>query len=306
MRSVVSSIFVSLLVVVASGCFRGDVFVFRPKPAPEGAGDLMEQSRVPSDLRREFTDDIASEDGVKVSAWVLAHRDDDGTPTERHAQGVFYCHGNNTHIGTTWGRLDALWELGYTVFVFDARGYGKTKPPAGGMTERGVFADARAAYDHFTSLEDLGVAPSRIGLYGRSLGSAICLHVATERSVPALIVESPISALQSMIDDSSSLDTPLGWWADSSLDTPAMAARFQGDFLVMHGVEDDYVRPEYGELLHESASQAKSRALWLVPGADHGNLPCARLKSLEGGDCEGGFSDEWKTRTTDFFDRSLR
>ena len=292
---------VVVLALVLTGCLRLDVFVFRPKPAPEGAGDLMATSRIPADLRQELVDEIVSEDGVKVSAWMLSHRPDDGTPAERHGRALLYCHGNNTHIGTTVPRLDALWELGYSVLVFDARGFGKTELPSTGQTEEGVYADARAARAYLETLH----VPERIALYGRSLGSAICLRLATEKAA-ALVLESPIAALQTIIDDSVAIDTPADWYVDSSMDNPATAEAFEGALLVMHGTEDDYVRPEYGEAIHDRATKASSRELWLVPGATHGTVPCVdHSVSRPDNDCEGGFSDDWKSRTTGFLDAHL-
>lgn len=297
----------ALCLFVATGCLRADVFVFRPKPAPEGAGDLMETSEVPAHLRHELVDEIISSDGVKVSAWLLSHEDDDGTPTARHTYGVLYCHGNNTHIGTTVARLDALWALGYTVLAFDARGYGKTALPATGQTQVGVFADAMAARDYFVSRSDLGLSPSRVGLYGRSLGSAVCMDVATKTDAPALVLESPIGALQAMIDDSSSLDTPSDWWIDSTMDNVAMIKDFKGALLVMHGEEDDFVSPEYGEQIYEQATATAHRKLWLVPGADHSDLPCAQhhVDHPKGGGCTGGINPRWQEETVALFDGAL-
>lgn len=303
-----SARWLTVFLLVTSGCIRADVFVFRPKPAPEGAGDLMATSEVPAHLRQELVNEITSEDGVNVSAWLLSHEDGDGTPAARHTLGVLYCHGNNTHIGTTVARLDALWALGYTVLAFDARGYGKTSIPSTGQTQVGVFADARAARDYFVSRDDLGMSAARVGLYGRSLGSAVCMDVATTTDTPALILESPIGALQTMIDDSSSLDTPSDWWIDSTMDNGAMVEKFQGSLLVMHGAEDDYVKPDYGQQIYDRATAATRRQMWLVPGADHGDLPCAKhhVEQPEGGGCAGGFSAEWQEKTTALFDTALQ
>lgn len=296
-----------LLVLLVSGCLRLDVFVFRPKPAPPGAGDLMETSVVPKALRHELVDEITSVDGVKVSAWLLTHEADDGTPAERHGLGVLYCHGNNTHIGTTVPRLDALWALGYTVLAFDPRGFGKTQLPEQGQTQEGVQADTDAAWAYFAGREDLGLSPARVGLYGRSLGTAFCLQTAVDQGAPAVLLESPIGPLQDMIDASTGLATPSQWYIDSTMDNPSVVEGFTGALLVMHGTEDDFVQPAYGQEIHDRADAARSRELWLVPGADHGSVPCVEhVTSPPDNDCPGGFSDEWKTRTTALFDAALQ
>lgn len=286
-----------------AGCLRLDVFAFRPRPVDDKSADLMAKSAVPLALREEIASAIVSPDGTVVNAYVVKHAANDGTPVERHGRGILYCHGNNTNIQVAVPRIDALWKLGYTVLIFDARGFGKTE---GTQTEAGVFSDARAAFDYFVKRDDLGLDGARVGLYGRSLGSALCLDVATQRAAPALALESPISSLQRIIDDSTGLDTPVGWYVDAELDNPSAAAAYEGALFVMHGLEDDYVQPKYGQALYDGATKAKSRELWLVPGADHGNLPCASFEKVEvEHDCAGGTSTEWEQRVTTFFDRTL-
>lgn len=296
-----------LLVVLATGCMRLDVFVFRPKPAPADAGDLMATSRVPEALRQELVDEITSVDGVKVSGWLLTHTADDGTPVERHGLGILYCHGNNTHIGTTVPRLDALWALGYTVLAFDPRGFGKTPVPDEGQTQEGVQADTDAAWAYLAGREDLGMSPDRVGLYARSLGTAFCLQTAVDVDAPAVLLESPIGSLRDMIDTSTGLATPSQWYVDSAMDSPSVVEGFKGALLVMHGTEDDFVQPAYGQEIHDRATAARTRELWLVPGADHGSVPCVEhVTSPPDNDCPGGFSDEWKSRTIGLFDAALQ
>lgn len=289
---------IALLALGALSCMRLDVFVFRPKPVDDPNADLMATSTVPAPLRRELKDEIVSADGTKVSAWLLTHKGDDGTPAPRHSRGILYCHGNHTHIGTTVPRVDVLWKLGYTVLVFDARGWGKTQ---GEQTEEGVYADARAARKF---LEDELGSRARVALYGRSLGSAICTKLASEDSPRALVLESPISSVQTIIDDSVGLDTPGEWYADSVMDNPLNIAAYAGALLVMHGAEDDYVQPKYGEAIRDAAVKASPVDFWLVPGADHGTVPCV-LGGSPGNDCAAGFSPAYLDRLSSFVDTAL-
>jgi pimeloyl-ACP methyl ester carboxylesterase len=283
---------------LVAGCLRLDVFVFRPTPAADMDADLMADSEVPERLREEIWIDNG---GTRVNAYVLRHDENDGTPAENHGRGIFYCHGNSTHIGTTVPRVDALWKLGFTVINFDPRGYGKT---LGDQTEVGVFSDARAARDHFVGI--MG-GERNVGLYGRSLGSAVCLSVASTVETPALLLESPISSVQTIIDDSLSLDTPVDWFVDSRMDTPAMVARYSNALLIMHGLEDDYVQPKYGrQLLDLAGSPEAKKELWLVPGAHHGSVPCnAHGRTERVNDCEGGFSEEYLRRVRVFYEGAL-
>jgi hypothetical protein len=42
-------------------------------------------------------------------------------------------------------------------------------------------------------------------------------------------------------------------------------------YLVVHGADDDFIRPEHAELIYAAANEPK--ALWLVPGANHAQAP---------------------------------
>ena len=65
-----------------------------------------------------------------------------------------------------------LSALGAHVLLLDYRGYGLSE---GHPSERGVYADARAAL-HYLMVER-GVDPDRIVLFGRSLGAAVAVEV---------------------------------------------------------------------------------------------------------------------------------
>lgn len=294
---------VPLLALAVTGCLRLDVFVFREKPAADDA-DLLATSRVPADLHEEVKGALRSADGTVVDAYLLKHRAGDGTPENRHRTGVLYTHGQSTHIGTTVPRLDALWKLGYVVLAYDARGYGKT---LGTPTEETVYADARAARSYLEGRQDLGLSPDRVALYGRSLGTLFTTKIAAERPPKALVLESPVLSIQTIIDDSLALDTPVQWYVDSAMDNGVELPKYTGALLIMHGDADDFVQPAYGRHLHDLAEgHARPNEFWLVPGASHGTVPCvSNVPSAVDNDCTGGFSDGYATRVGRLIDDAI-
>jgi hypothetical protein len=64
------------------------------------------------------------------------------------------------------------------------------------------------------------------------------------------------------------------------MDNEAQIPKFKGALLILHGDQDDYVKPEYGARLHELATGASRNDFVSVAGADHGNVPCADLVTV--------------------------
>ena len=292
-----------LMALAASGCMRLDGFVFSTKPVEDLATDMLAGSKVPAQLREEVTE-IVTEDGTKVNAYLLSHSETDGHPASLHLTrpsiGIVYAHGQSNNLISSTPRLDILWDLGFTVLGYDARGYGKTQ---GTATQVGQEADARAAVRYL----ETKLHPERVALYGRSLGSLFMTKVAAEEpNARALILESPVLSLQKIIDDSMSVDTPAGWYMDSAMSNEAELPKFKGALLILHGDADDYVKFEYGQRLHELATATPNEFV-AVPGADHGNVPCTDLVTVRPDDapddCLGGTSTLYADSVGGFLDR---
>jgi fermentation-respiration switch protein FrsA (DUF1100 family) len=89
--------------------------------------------------------------------------------------------------------IKLLFEQDLQVFIFDYRGYGKSK---GSPSETGLYQDGLAAYDYL--VQERGILPDRIILFGRSLGAAVAIHIAVERDVRSLILESAFTSTKDM------------------------------------------------------------------------------------------------------------
>jgi pimeloyl-ACP methyl ester carboxylesterase len=141
--------------------------------------------------------------------------------------------------GTIHGRLqtqlDALRELGYNVFAFDYRGFGRNP---GNPTEDGVYEDALAAYRHLT--EERRVPASRVILAGRSLGSAVAVELSTRVQSAGLLL---LSAIDSVPSTGGRLYpwAPVGLLASYHFDSAAKAARVRGPVLMVQATNDRLV-----------------------------------------------------------------
>jgi pimeloyl-ACP methyl ester carboxylesterase len=132
--------------------------------------------------QRSFTND----DGITLRAVALSHQ----SPGQRFT--ILFCQpaGASTQTQMSQGQLKELREVGYDVFAFDYRGFGASD---GTPTEQGLYADARAAYDHLVRVER--VPASRIILAGRSLGGAVAIDLATRVPAAGLLLFAPIDSV---------------------------------------------------------------------------------------------------------------
>jgi fermentation-respiration switch protein FrsA (DUF1100 family) len=148
---------------------------------------------------------------------------------------------------------------GMGMLVLDYRGYGTSE---GHTTEAGVYIDAEAAWDYLTERPEID--STRIGVYGRSIGSAVALHLATEKPVRALILDSPLSTAREMARRHYKfLPT---FMTRLELDNLSRAERLAAPLLVFHGTEDWITPIDMGRRI---AELGRAEEFVEIPGADH-------------------------------------
>ena len=118
--------------------------------------------------------EISTVDGETLHGWFVPAPEPSGT--------VLFFHGNAGNISHRMQYLSMFNSLGYNTFIFDYRGYGDS---SGTPSESGTYRDAEAAWDYLT--QERSIPPSRMYLFGESLGGAIAAWLAT-REKPALLV----------------------------------------------------------------------------------------------------------------------
>jgi fermentation-respiration switch protein FrsA (DUF1100 family) len=130
--------------------------------------------------------DVPRSDGARQFAWIMRGRgSDDGT-------WVLFLHGNAATIASRVNidHYAELRNLGVNVMAPEYQGFAGLD---GVPTEPLLAADARAAYDYLRTTRR--VAPSRIVIYGWSLGSAVAVGLAAETEEAALILEGAPASL---------------------------------------------------------------------------------------------------------------
>src|SRR5262249_52582451 len=124
-------------------------------------------------------------DNVRLNGWFFPA----GTNSPRAALAVLVCHGNAGNISHRLELCRALLATGVSVFVFDYRGYGRSK---GRPSEEGTYRDAQAAYRW---LQEKGFAGSNILAYGESLGGGVAAELALRERLGGLILQSTFTSI---------------------------------------------------------------------------------------------------------------
>ncbi|MEE2777698.1 MAG: alpha/beta hydrolase [Acidobacteriota bacterium] len=197
-----------------------------------------------------------ADDGTRLHAWWIPH------PKARGA--VLYCHGNNGNISHRLGALGDLRRMKVSVLAFDYRGYGRSE---GEPSEDGVYRDARAAWDHLTG--PLGVEPSKVLLFGHSLGGAVAIETALHRQIAGLVVQSSFTHIRDMVRVLYPR-TPLHLMARNQFRSLDKVASIDVPKLFIHGSDDPTIPMRLGRRLYEAAAEPKD---WFeIPRAGHNDV----------------------------------
>jgi hypothetical protein len=212
------------------------------------------QGRSPDDVGLAYESLwVEASDGVRTEAWWI--------PAGPDAPVILFFHGN---AGTISDRLENAAELhgrGASVLLAEYRGYGNS---GGKPSEQGFYRDARAALA--VARERAGDAP--VVVFGRSLGGAVAIDVASRERVDGLVVESSFTSLGEMAKRAVSVPFA-SVLAAYDFDSVAKIGRVTVPVLVIHGEDDELVPMEMGRRLYEAARGAPWRRIHAVEGGDH-------------------------------------
>lgn len=173
---------------------------------------------------------------------------------------ILYYHGNANSLGVDAKRLMALTEGGYGLFAVDYRGYGGS---TGHPTEAGLLMDAETA---FAKVLTLGTPPDSIILYGHSLGTGVAVATAARHDIAGLILEAPFSSAVDVAQFRYWM-FPVRWLMLDPFDSDKHIAKVHAPILMLHGINDQTVPPQFGEKLFELAPEPKEHDV--LPAAGH-------------------------------------
>ncbi len=214
---------------------------------------------------------FSTPDGLTLHGWFIPPngRADDAPP----APAVLHVHGNAGNVSQHLDFCRFLADEGFAVLLFDYRSYGRSDP--GPLRRRRLVSDAHAALDAL--LARPGIDPTRIAVYGNSLGAVVGLALAAERpEVRAVVSAAAFSRWQRIAADHTGL---LGRaLIRHGLDAEVSAATLGNrQLLVIHGAADEIVPAYHAERIADSARAARVPVtVFLLEGVTHNDLMLTR------------------------------
>ena len=167
------SIFLLLAYLLACAAIYADqdelVFLPRPLHAENAAGLKDLQLRVPRP-------------GALLHGWQI-------NPGKQRL--LLYYGGNAEEVSHLAREFAQLGD--YSTLLLNYRGYGLS---SGAPGEQALFGDALWVYDQLHHI--LGYRPRQVILVGRSLGSGVAMHVASQRNVDGVALVTPFDSLRAV------------------------------------------------------------------------------------------------------------
>lgn len=174
---IVGILLVVYLVISVVFYFFQDKFIFQPKKL---AKEYVFQFNQP--FEEHF---IKTEDDETLNALLFRS----STPSKGL---VLYFHGNAGNL-QRWGQYAIdFTKLGYDILMIDYRSYGKSSDKP---SETNLYTDAQVVLDWSRK----NITFTRLIIYGRSLGSAVASHLASENNPDLLILETPFDEIKSVV-----------------------------------------------------------------------------------------------------------
>jgi len=198
---------------------------------------------------------LQTADGITLHGWYVPHKESD--------QVLLFSHGNAGNISYRLELLEMFHRHGFSTFIYDYRGYGKS---GGRPGEKGLYRDVEAAWHYL--VDEQGYRPEQIILYGRSLGGAVSAHLAKQVKPAALILDSAFTGARQVATEI--FPFVPGWLVRFRFNTIDYLREVSAPVLVMHSPDDEIIGFHHGEELYAAASNP--RKLVRLQGGHNDNV----------------------------------
>jgi len=228
---------VAYLAVVLLVYFGQSRLIYFPQT---GHGDR----NTPNTIGLDYTSvNITTIDSEKLHGWWVPAPDAKGT--------VLFFHGNAGNISHRINYLTMFKRLGYNTLLLDYRGYGQS---SGIPSESGMYLDAQAAWHYLT--ETRGIMPTRIIVFGESLGGAVAAWLAAQEKPGLLVLASTFTSVPDLAAKLYPF-LPVRWIARFHYNTLESLRSVLCPVFIAHSLQDEIIPFSQGRQLFLAASEPK-------------------------------------------------
>ncbi len=184
-----------------------------------------------------------SNDKTKLHAWYIEKKDAKTT--------LFFLHGNGGNISHRLDSIKIFNSLGMNLFIFDYRGYGKSK---GKANEQNTYDDAKSAWDYL--LKNKNIKEKDVIIFGRSLGGAIAAKLGSQLKPKAIILESTFSTIKEFASD------VYPFFPEFLISFEYETIKYLKDIdypiLIIHSKNDNIIPFKHAEAIFKNANEPKT------------------------------------------------
>lgn len=209
---------------------------------------------------------ITNKDKLKLHGWLVKAPPVENSTAKRPT--MIFFHANAGNIGF---RLPNIVELinksEVNVLIVGYRGYGHSE---GTPNEAGLKLDAQAIFEF--ALEHEQIDNDKIYLFGRSLGGAVAIYLASkvQDQIKGLILENTFSSIPDMVDQIFTYLSKLkGLILRIEWDSYSLIKDLKVPMLFLSGESDQIVPPAQMDKLYEGASNSSEKEMFKIENGTH-------------------------------------
>ncbi len=248
-KKLLSFLLVLYIIAMFSARAFQEKIIFQAKPLPHNHQYVFQQP---------FTELFFDKEGVKINALHFP-------ATSQIKKGmIFYLHGNAGNIQKYGLRAIHFTSKGYDVFMMDYRTFGKS---TGELSEAAIHNDVQWIFEEVQT--KYGQPASEWIVYGRSLGTGIATHLASNNEVKQLILETPYFNLIDVAKGYFPL-LPYNKLLKYTFQTDQWIQEVKAPIAIFHGTKDWIVPYKSGIKLQRLLKV--SDQFYTIPNGGHNNL----------------------------------
>jgi len=186
---------------------------------------------------------ITTVDDIELTAWFY-------NKNIKKFKTILFFHGNAGPLENRTYKLNHLKNLNINFLIIAWRGFSGNK---GKPNELGLYRDAESAIKW---LQLKGVIEKNIILYGESLGTAVAVEVAQNKSYAGIILESPFTSMVNLGKKYYPF-FPVRFLIKDKFESYKKISNISAPVLIIHGKVDKIVPFAMGTKMYELANEPK-------------------------------------------------
>lgn len=204
---------------------------------------------------------VKSPDGTDLHGWLMHGSNPGKSPL------IIYFGGNAEEVSWMAEYKEKIRE--WSLLLINYRGYGMSGGKPG---EKALLADALLLYDRFSRRDDIDAG--NIVMLGRSLGTAVAIHVSAHRSVAGTILASPYASIEDIARISFPV-FPVRYLLRHKFNMLKLASSIENPMLTLIASDDTIVPVKHSRKLYDAWKGKKE--IRVIPLSDHNNMPFSEL-----------------------------